>query len=309
MNLGGRFWAKTLRGVGAAVLAASLCACGGTVSSDSAPPPFFAVLSAFPAETAPLLDQASIDGTMMINGRDLRIGTLAGVHVVIGLTGIGLVNATTTTRALLDQFAVTGIVFSGVAGTTLRIGDVAVPATWSLKDGTAYPANQEWLDLAGTIVAPAAGTLDHCTVVPASGESVCLPFDPVVVVGGVGESSDPFGGRPVLCRANGDDVFGCDVPPEGAASVATRAAGEMRTVAPADAAAPIVDDMETAAVAREAAARGLPFIGFRATSDGADDPLGLPGFPAQFFAYYRLAARNAADAAVAFLKRVATVAP
>jgi hypothetical protein len=30
----------------------------------------------------------------------------------------------------------------------------------------------------------------------------------------------------------------------------------------------------------------------------------LPGFPAQFFAYYRLAARNAAAAAAAFLERV-----
>ncbi|MFN8544711.1 MAG: hypothetical protein U0807_10995 [Candidatus Binatia bacterium] len=52
--------------------------------------------------------------------------------------------------------------------------------------------------------------------------------------------------------------------------------------------------METAAVAAVAAARGVPFLGVRGVSDGTGDPLGLPGFPAQFFAYYRLAADNAA---------------
>ena len=54
--------------------------------------------------------------------------------------------------------------------------------------------------------------------------------------------------------------------------------------------------------ARGAAVRGLPFIAFRAVSDGEGDPLGVPGFPAQFFAYYRLAARNATAATVAFLE-------
>src|SRR5690606_8369751 len=63
-------------------------------------------------------------------------------------------------------------------------------------------------------------------------------------------------------------------------------------------------DMETAAVAQVAAEHGLRFIAFRAVSDGANDPLGLPGFPAQFFAYYPLAARNAAAAVAAFLARL-----
>ena len=62
--------------------------------------------------------------------------------------------------------------------------------------------------------------------------------------------------------------------------------------------------METAAIGREATLRGLPFIAFRAGSDGAGDPLGLPGFPAQFYAYYRLAAHNAAIATRAFLERL-----
>jgi nucleoside phosphorylase len=63
--------------------------------------------------------------------------------------------------------------------------------------------------------------------------------------------------------------------------------------------------METAAIAREARARELPFLGFRAASDGTQDPLGLTKPFAQFFVYYRLASDNAAAATVAFLERIA----
>jgi nucleoside phosphorylase len=295
---------RWVRAVIGAALTLCLCACGGTVMPDS-PPPLVAVLSAFPAEMAPILDQVAVEDTVMINAHRFRRGTIGGVRVVIGLTGIGLVNATNTARALFDQIEVNGVVFSGVAGSSLRIADVAVPLAWSLKDGTTYATNQEFLALAGHIAAAGAVSLNHCTVVPASGQPVCLPFEPAIVVGGVGLSSDPYGSQSVHCRAKGDDVFGCDVPSPDSAPV-RRSAREIRGTAAADEPVrPIVEDMETAAVAREAAARGLPFIGFRAVSDGAGDPLGLPGFPVQFFAYYRLAAQNAAAATIAFLERLA----
>jgi hypothetical protein len=66
--------------------------------------------------------------------------------------------------------------------------------------------------------------------------------------------------------------------------------------------------MESAAVARVAAERRVPFLAVRAGSDGGGDPLGDRGFPLQFFDYYRLAAHNAADvtrAIVAELGRLA----
>ena len=58
--------------------------------------------------------------------------------------------------------------------------------------------------------------------------------------------------------------------------------------------APDVVDMESAAVARAAAEHRVPYLAVRGVSDGAGDPLGDRGFPAQFFDYYRLAAFNAA---------------
>ena len=139
-----------------------------------------------------------------------------------------------------------------------------------------------------------------------SQEPVCLPHEPAIEVGGVGQSRDPFCNVRFPCLPNGGDVFGCDIASEDTASGTGGQCYAKRTFSTStvdpEASA---DDMETAAIAREAAARGVPFIAFRAVSDGVGDPLGLPGFPAQFFAYYRLAGRKAAATTVAFLERVA----
>lgn len=273
------------------VLLALLVACAGCSAGDGCEPAApVAVLAAMPSELTPLLDRATVDEVRVIDGRAFHLGTLGGVPVVLAMTGIGIVNATATTAQLLDAFAVRGVVFSGVAGSPHRIADVTVPLVWSLPpDGAPLPADPEWLALARAVAATDAVALEHCTPVPpdaADAELVCMPFAPAIVVGGRGESSDPYRGAPILCRPGGGDVFGCDP------ALASAAASDDE----------VTVDMETAASAREAAARGLRFVAFRAVSDGTADPLGLPGFPSQFFAYYRLAAENAAIATGAFLE-------
>jgi nucleoside phosphorylase len=281
-----------------AALLALVVACSACSSDDGcAPAAPLAVLAAMPSELLPLLDRATVDEVRVIGGRAFHVGALGGVPVVLAMTGIGLVNATDATAELLDAFAVRGVVFSGVAGSPHRIADVTVPLAWSLPpDGAPLPADPDWLALARAVAAADAAALERCTPVPPDApdaELVCMPFAPAIVVGGRGESSDPYRGAPILCRPGGGDVFGCDPALPPAAAVA--ALGDEVTV-----------DMETAASAREAAARGLRFVAFRAVSDGAADPLGLPGFPSQFFAYYRLAAENAAIATAAFLEALST---
>ena len=293
-----------------AALAVSAVACG---SGDDDPAPQarpFAVVSAFPAELAPHLKRAVISETRTIDGRLFRIGTLDGVPVVLALTGIGLVNAEARTRSLLEHFDVRGIVVSAVAGsTTLPIGDVAVPLTWMTKDGATYAADPQWLALAREVAVEGTAALDACTTVAsAKVNPVCLVQLPSIVVGGVGQSSDPFGGKAFACQMNSNPVYGCDVTPDGGAAAAV-GPHATETATAADTEAPVAEDMETAAIAGEAAAHGVRFIAFRAMSDGPGDPLGLGGFPTQFFAYYPLAADNAAAATVAFLKRAAAVAP
>ena len=279
---------------------ALLCACGSQTVSSSASPRI-AVLSAFPAEMAPLLAQATVESTVTINGHVFRVGVLGGVPVVIGLTGIGLLNAAATTHALLDQFPVKGIVVSAVAGSSVQIGDVVVPGAWAFKDGTMYGTHEPWIDLARTIAASGAVALERCADVPdASPDPVCMLEQPTIVVGGTGQSADSFGSTPFACQPNGGDIYGCDLP-----SGSATATGESHVFTTAAAtAAPIVVDMETAAIAREAAQRGVPFIAFRAVSDGAGDPLGLATF-LEFSAYYRFAAHNASLMTIPFLQRLA----
>lgn len=288
--------------------------CSSSGDGSCAPPPTIAVLGAMPSELTPLLERATVEESVVRDGRVFHRGTLGGMPVVLAMTGIGLVNATETTALLLDAFDVDGLVFSGVAGSPHRIADVTVPATWSEPGGPSYAVDPEWLEVARRVAARGE-ELERCTPHPLDDPAavlVCMTFAPAVFVGGRGQSSDPFGGAPVVCRPGGDDVFGCD-PTLAVPAATTRTAERAADPVPEDAAraanvAPEDDvtvDMETAASAREAAARGLPFIAFRAMSDGSEDPLGLPGFPAQFFAYYRLAARNAAAAATSFLGELA----
>jgi hypothetical protein len=64
--------------------------------------------------------------------------------------------------------------------------------------------------------------------------------------------------------------------------------------------------METAAVAKLAAENHIPFLAFRAVSDGGGDPLiasAILGFPVQFLIYQQLAADNAGTIASEFLTR------
>jgi len=140
-----RFRAVSVRSAGllAAALLGFVAACGdddGDTGSQGSPPARIAVLSAFPAELAAVLERTSVEDTVEIAGRTVRLGTLGGKPVAVAMTGIGLVNAANTTRAMLEQLPIRGVVVSGVAGSSLNIADVAAVTAWSLPDGSEYPA-------------------------------------------------------------------------------------------------------------------------------------------------------------------------
>ncbi|HEX9712359.1 MAG TPA: hypothetical protein VGB52_07400 [Actinomycetota bacterium] len=284
------------------------------------------VLAAFPGEIDPLLAQTEVSLVDVIDGRAFYRGMLHGHDVVLTLTGIGLLNAEQATRAALDNYQCEfgAVVFSGVSGGRTAIGDVIVPARWTIDDGAI------WVAADPSMLAVAEDVADEvalASTVPA-GDPLCVGVDPTAVgivdlgrtpqilIGGDGRSSDPFGGRRFPCFPGGGDVFGCSpcraqttAPPDPDGFVTGIVPfldpgfifgyfENPPTVGDYDAA-----DMETAAVARVAADSGIPFIAFRALSDGSGDPLMLPGFPFQFFVYRQLAAENAAAVALAFLQR------
>lgn len=287
--------------------------------------PRMLVLSAFPGEIDALLAETQVAA---ITGDGFAVGTLRGNDVVLALTGIGLLNAERTTQDAIDSFrcdgasAITEIVFSGVAGGRSFIGDVAVPARWTEDDRTWFDVDADMLGVARA-VADAGVALARdvpigdatCTGVdPRAASTVTLEHAPQIIIGGDGRSADPFGGRAFPCVPGGGDVFGCEP-----CRAQTHNADVPRFVSGAT---PFVDpnffldyfaapppssteanaeDMETAAVASVASRSGIPFIAFRAVSDGQGDPLGLPGFPFQFFYYRQIAADNAAAVTLEFL--------
>jgi nucleoside phosphorylase len=279
--------------VGAAAPPHALC----EVATAAESAPRLAILGAFPAEIAPIVEATDVATTVEVAGRRYHLGRLGGVRVVLGLTGIGLVNAERAADALLGAFDVAAVVMSGVAGSPHRIGDVVITRRFTERDRDGrWRANRALLALARRAVAALPAPLERCTPVPPTvpdAPLVCMPHQPTVVVEARGLSEDPFGGEAAPCIPGGGAVFGCEF------------------LAAMRASPPAVVDMETAAVARVAAAWGVPFLALRAVSDGAGDPLGDRGFPAQFADYYALAARNAAavtQAVVTELGQVATSA-
>jgi adenosylhomocysteine nucleosidase len=274
-------------------------------AADGEDAPYVAVLSAFPAEIAPLVAATDVQERITIDGRDYYGGRLGGVRVLLGLVGIGMVNAEQRARAVVDHVQVAAVIVSGVAGGAL-IGDATIAQRWQEQDRRrVYRVNRALVALARRAEAARTEPLQACTPVPPTDPGaaiVCLLHQPVVVFGGSGVSGDDFGGAALPCVPGGSEVFGCELPPLPSLTATVARASVPSTTEPD------VVDMETAAIARVAARRRVPFLAVRAASDGGGDPLGDRAFPAQFFDYYRLAAANAASVTQAVVEELGTLA-
>lgn len=289
------------------------------------------ILSAFPAEIAAVLAKTTPAGghAVAVGGRTFYLGRLHGQRVVEAMTGIGLVNARRTTMAALDGFRchgrerISAIVFSGVAGGD-DIGDVIAPYRWTENGKKFFHVSRAMARIARKVAHRHHFTLRQrnpsgdplCThLKPNQIKTVTVTHKPRVELGGKGESSDPFGGNAFPCVPGAGDVFGCK-PCDGELATPTNPTKLLKEIAPfvsakfiaagaAEATPPghyVVEDMETAAVAKAAHHAHVPFLGFRGVSDGGGDPLHLPGFPAEFFVYRQLAADNAAAVTAAFIR-------
>lgn len=92
-----------------------------------------AVLTAFAPEFQAIKARMTGLAERTERGAHYLFGTLGGKPVIVGQTGISMVNAAMNTQLLIDLFQPKSIVVSGIAGGVtpeLRIGDVAVPAQW-----------------------------------------------------------------------------------------------------------------------------------------------------------------------------------
>lgn len=232
---------------------------------------YLVIMSAFPPELTKLRARATVTHTVPVIDATCYVGTLAGEDVVLLLSGIGLGRAAETTRAVLDSFDVSGLVYSGIAGginPNLHIGDVTIPVRWGHADGDLRPDDDGfWIPVDSAMFETALAVAGSATLMDSTPEGIHLTFEPRVIAGGSGVSNsffvDDAGYRNWLWATFGANAV----------------------------------DMETAAVARVAAERGVPCIAFRSLSDLAG---GGPGAN-EIDIFFQLAADNAAAVVLAFL--------
>lgn len=78
--------------------------------------PRTAIISAMSVELKALVEAADIEKETVIGGKTFYVGKLNGKDVVMVQAGVGKVMAANGTAALLNNFNVKGVVFTGIAG-------------------------------------------------------------------------------------------------------------------------------------------------------------------------------------------------
>ncbi|OGM15162.1 hypothetical protein A2V56_00345 [Candidatus Woesebacteria bacterium RBG_19FT_COMBO_42_9] len=273
--------------------------------------PRIALISAFDGELYAFRDEGNIEETLVVDGRTVYMGTLAGHDVLMTISGVSMVNATQAVTTLIERFNITHIVFSGIAGGVnpdLRIGDVAVPARWA-----EYQENYFARETSGGFAPPPWVT----PIAPNFG--MMFPSCPDVVLPG-----SPPDLETTMCWWNADPTM-LQVAQQVATSI------ELERCVDADhclsetpvvrvggngvAGPTFVDnaeyrsyvwdvwradslDMESSAVAHVATDKHVPFIIFRSLSDLAG---GGPG-ENEIGTFFGIAATNSARVMLAFLE-------
>ena len=287
------------------------CAGAGTaVNGRLDTTPRLAIVSAFEPELEKLRGAAQVSRVEVVNGRSHYLGRLEGRDVVLLLSGFSMVNAAMTTQALLDRFAVEGIVFSGIAGgvnPNLGVGDVTVPAEWGQYQEQAFaretPSGWDAGRFGGEF--PNYGMMfpHRATVVRRDGEADRLerrfwfPADDTALevarrVAGDVRLSRCTGGGECLGATPRVVVGGKGVSGPTFVDNAAYRQWVWQTFQ-ADAL-----DMETAAVAHVAYVNNTPYLAFRSLSDLAG---GGPGGN-EVVTFFQLAANNSAKMVIAFLE-------
>lgn len=273
--------------------------------------PRIAVVSAFEPEWMAFKSEIKGSTEHRINGRSFITGKLAGKDVVLFLSGVSMVNAAMNTQIALDRFALTAVVFSGIAGGVdpgLHIGDVVIADRWGqyleavfareTPEGFTIPSWMEKGDFAG-----------HGMMIPRPVEVMTqesgpesrfwFPSDPDLLavarkvasrleLGACAEASKCLTNKPRII-VGGSGVSGQAFVDNARFHEYVLATFQAKVL-----------DMESAAVAHVAYANGVPFLAVRSLSDLA----GGSGSANEMVAFMGLASRNSATVVKAILKEM-----
>ena len=200
------------------------------------------IITAMSNELSLLLENADVTETRTIGGVDYNIGTLEGQDVVLVKAGIGKIMAAAGAATLINEFDVSSIIFTGIAGGVgdeTEVMDIVVSTDLAVHDyGDITNNGFEWDAVAGT---------DENGRIPADPDLAALAYDAAVKV--VGEDS-AFKGT----IATGDQFV----------------ASESYVKVLQDRFNALACEMEGAAVGLVAYTYDVPFVVIRCMSDKAD---------------------------------------
>ncbi len=217
-----------------------------------------AIVSAMRDELDALLSGLREARTVRHAGRDFHHGEIHGRSVVLALSGIGKVAATTTAVLLMHEFNARALVFTGVAGGLrpgVKVGDVVVARQLLQHDMDASPLFPRFevpltgrshfgtdAGLADALAAAAQRCLDHADGLIGAASLRAFGIDGALVHEGLIVSGDRF----VASQAQSD---------------------ALRALLPEA----LAVEMEGAAVAQVCSDFQRPFAVLRTVSDRADD--------------------------------------
>jgi adenosylhomocysteine nucleosidase len=273
--------------------------------------PRLGVESAFDSELEILLSQTEGKKEYILNGKTFTTGTLKDVDVVLFLSGVSMINAAANTQLLFDNFNVTHLIFSGIAGgvnPSLNIGDVVIPAQWAQYQEMFFArevAEGEFLLPWGLqpefpnygMMFPGSVTVNKKGAVPDEGELMFwFPVSQELL------SYTTSISNTLLSKCTPDNVC-LDQQP--VIKVGGNGVDGQTFVDNADFRDYVWEtfqadslSMETAAVAQVAYSNQVPFLGFRSLSDLAGGGEGEN----QIGTFFQLAADNSANVVLAFIE-------
>jgi len=274
-----------------------------------------AVMTAFAPEWTAMQGKLTDTNEVEINGIKFLLGELEGKDVVLFMSGVSMVNAAMSTQLALDNFNISAIVFSGIAGgvnPSYHIGDVVVPARWGQYleamfarevDGKFVPPSwvkpewanygmifpravdiarpggqieeKFWFETDPELLKVAEKVAGELNLLNCVEENKCLTHAPEIHVGGNGVSGQAFMDNAEF-RDYTFNTFEASVL-----------------------------DMESAAVAHVADVNGVPFIAFRSLSDLAGGGEGEN----EMGTFFGLASKNSAAVVSAFVAALPAQAP
>ncbi|KAK1571639.1 hypothetical protein Q3G72_020600 [Acer saccharum] len=275
---------------------------------------FFATQAFKPHPTHPFVDLA---------GRRFRVGKINGKKVIYVRCGVGMVNGAAATQQMVDFFDVKGVVHFGIAGNvnnSMSIGDVTIPQQF------AHTALWDWLNPNATLDPSYVAHLDF------KGYNVPKSWDGSNLLGRLGYNSEQFfseSGTPNIAQPLlwaqvtmhwlqiATNLEGMALEQCVNSSLCLKEKPKLVVGLRGSTANIFVDnaayrdflfqtfqvssvDMESSAVVMISLSNGLPVIVIRGLSDIA----GRQSGPNDIQIFGSLAARNAAEAVVQFIKKL-----